>query len=148
MFDRVPNTLLYCQQDVELVQSNLQKQPFADILQNRFLKNFFLVKLQAFRQTFIKKGLQHRCFAVNIAKFNQNSFFYKTPLAAVSGSTVSYTNFLMPRHKASSLVKYLEIQTSILNSLNCSKMLYTINGFGKYFIILQNFSMILLLRHV
>ena len=33
MFDRVPNTLLYCQQDDELVQSKLQKQPLADVVQ-------------------------------------------------------------------------------------------------------------------
>ena len=34
---------------------------------------------------FIKKRLEHRCFPVNIAKF-QGQFFYRTPLVAASVS--------------------------------------------------------------
>ena len=33
----------------------------------------------------IKRGLQHRCFPVNIAKFLKNSFFNRTPLVVASG---------------------------------------------------------------
>ena len=34
--------------------------------------SLFLIKLQGFN--FIKKGLQHRCFPVNIAKFLRTAF--------------------------------------------------------------------------
>ena len=33
---------------------------------------------------FIIKKLQHRCFLVNIAKFLRITFFYRTPLVAIS----------------------------------------------------------------
>ena len=61
----------------------MQKQPFADVLQNRCLRNFtmlrgkhlclslFLIKLQTW-------SLQHRCFPVNIVKFLRTVFLQNT----------------------------------------------------------------------
>ena len=46
--------------------------------------SLFLIKLQAYPQVFIKKGFQHRCFSVNIAKFLRAAFFNRTPLVAAS----------------------------------------------------------------
>ena len=43
------------------------------------LKNFFLIKLQAWRPaTLLKKRLQDRCFPVNIAKFLSAPFLWNT----------------------------------------------------------------------
>ena len=63
-------------------EQHCQKQPFADVHENRFLENFtiftgkhpcwsfFLIKL--------KKRLKHRCFPVNIAKFLKIFFLQNT----------------------------------------------------------------------
>ena len=83
---------------VKIRTSDRQKQPFADVLQNRCFKKFrniarkipllkFLFNQVAGLQTcnFIKKKLQHKCFPANIAKFSEQ-FFYRAPLMAASGS--------------------------------------------------------------
>ena len=65
----------------EQIQIYFQKQPFADNLQNRCLKNFalftgkhlywslFLITLQAFNSATLLKRLHYWCFPVNMAKF-------------------------------------------------------------------------------
>ena len=77
--------------------NSIQKQPFADVLQNKcswkfrkfhrktpVLKSLFN-KVAALKAcNFIKKRLQHKCFPVNIAKFFKNSLFYRKPLVAAS----------------------------------------------------------------
>ena len=47
-----------------VVSTEIQKQPFADVLQNR-----------GYGCNFIKKRFQHRCFSVNIAKLFRAPFF-------------------------------------------------------------------------
>ena len=69
---------------------NKQKQPFADVLQNRYSQKFrhihrktpvlesFLNKVTDLRVcSFIKQRLQLRCFHENIAKFLITAFFIK-----------------------------------------------------------------------
>ena len=49
------------------------------------LKNFAIFTGKALKVcNFIKKGFQHMCFPVNIAKFLTTALFYRTPLVAVS----------------------------------------------------------------
>ena len=66
----------------------IQKQPFADVLQNRSYQKFRNIQRKApvleslFNKvvglrlvTLLKKRLQHRCFPVKIAKFLRTTFF-------------------------------------------------------------------------
>ena len=53
------------------------KKVFLQILQNS-QRVSFLIKLQALAYNFIKKGLWHRCFPVNFAKFLR-ALFHRTP---------------------------------------------------------------------
>ena len=103
-FDQISQNLGHTYVNIEVFQQkqrvkrkllqhwyNVQKQPFADALQNRCTKNFtkltgkhlcwslFLIKLQTWRpSTVLKKRLQHRCFPVNITKSLWTGFFIKT----------------------------------------------------------------------
>ena len=74
-----------------------QKQPLADVLENKcsekFLKfhsktsavEFLFDKVAVLKvRNFVKKKLRNRFFTVNIAKFLRTPFFYRTPLVAVS----------------------------------------------------------------
>ena len=71
-------------------ETTLQRQPFADVFQNRCSYEFChihgktLVLESYFNNVavlkdcnFIKKRTQHRCFPVNIAKFLRTAFFTK-----------------------------------------------------------------------
>ena len=73
-----------------------QKQPFADVLQNRCSKKFrnihrettvleSLFSKATFIKAckFVKKRIQHRCFPVNIVKFLRTAFFVEHPCACV-----------------------------------------------------------------
>ena len=65
---------------------SVQKQPYANVLQNRYFTkilnqekhlywSLFLIKLQALWSATLWKRLQHRCFPVIIAKFLRTTFF-------------------------------------------------------------------------
>ena len=58
-------------------RKKLQKQSFADILQNRTLKNLanFTGKHLCWSLFLIKLRLQHKCFPVKFAKFLRTAFF-------------------------------------------------------------------------
>ena len=74
-----------------------QKQPFANVLQNRCSEEFHNIHRKTpmleslFNNVadlkacgFIKKRLQHRCFLVNIPRFLRTAFFYRARLVAAS----------------------------------------------------------------
>ena len=62
----------------------LQKQRFADVLQNRCFQKLRNIHRKTGLKAcnFVKKRLQHRCFSVNITKFCKNNVFYRTPPVA------------------------------------------------------------------
>ena len=83
----------------------LQKQSFADVLQNRCSESFakFMGKhlrqsliLKNFQaedlQLYFKKRFQHRCFPVKLAKFLR-TLFYKTPPVSASAPQVATSVF-------------------------------------------------------
>ena len=84
---------------------SLQKQPFADIPQNRYSLKFrklhrkalcwrlILKNLQAEGLPLHKKRLYHRFFPANFAKFLRTPFFYRTPPVTASAPPVAASVF-------------------------------------------------------
>ena len=68
-----------------------QKQPLADVLQNRCSGKFYWIhwKMPQLKSIFHKVAgldwLQRKCFSMNLLNF-QEHLFYRTPRAAASGS--------------------------------------------------------------
>ena len=54
--------------------TNIKKQSFADVFQNRCSQKFLNIHRKTPVLEFFKKRLQHRCFPVNIAKFLRTVF--------------------------------------------------------------------------
>ena len=73
----------------------LQKQPFADVLQNRFFKNFFQYSQEnaSVESLLNKKRLQHTYFPVNISEFLRAAFFRTPPMAAFG--TIFLSNIIL-----------------------------------------------------
>ena len=83
---------------------HLQKQSFADVLENKFFKSFAKVRgkrlcwslfsknLLAEGLQLHKKRLQHRCFPVKFANF-KNTFFYRTLSVTASAPLVAASVF-------------------------------------------------------
>ena len=105
------------------LKNSQQKQPLADVPQNRCSQKFlkihrkalcwsqFLIKLQACN--FIKQRLQHRCLPVNFAKLLKTSFSQNSsePLLLLKSFMVNINNLevLFYRCSTKKLLKILQI---------------------------------------
>ena len=104
------------------VNSNSQKQLFADVFQNRFSEKSCNIhrKRRVLESLFIKKRLQLRSFPVNTAKFLRTAFtiLYRTCLVAASElkSNVSNTNLHKNKQKL-----FLYFHNSHANQTNTTK---------------------------
>ena len=84
----------------------IQKQSFADVLQNRCSKNFanftgkhlfwslFLKKLQGWGPATLSKGDSNTGISVEVFEIFKDIFFYKTPPVAASGDNKPQTSSL------------------------------------------------------
>ena len=87
-----PLTFITTQDTFNSSCSQVQQQPFADVLQNRCsLKKFAIFARKhlcwnLFLINIVTKRIQLRCFPVNIAKFLRTAFSSTPPVAASTGS--------------------------------------------------------------
>ena len=76
----------------------IQKQPFADVLQNRCFQCYVIITgkylcWSLFLINFIKKKLHHRCFPVNIATFLRKVFFIEQCQWLFLAFTTTFRNY-------------------------------------------------------
>ena len=97
------------------VNSNSQKQLFADVFQNRFSEKSCNIhrKRRVLESLFIKKRLQLRSFPVNTAKFLNTAFIilYRTTLVAASELKSNVSNTDLHKNKSYFYIFITAIQT-------------------------------------
>ena len=130
------NNKKYCQSlSYELKEVfSLQKQPFADVLQNSYSKNIRNFARKHLRWSlfstacnFIKKRLHQRCFPVNFAKFLKAE-----QLRATVSQSLKYKTWFIEKNRSlwktlnevSSNIKYYFIKNQILRSSMLQLKLY------------------------
>ena len=65
-------------------RKNFEKQPFADVLQNRSSEKFFIHRKHLKICNFLKKTLPTQVFSCEYCEIFKTCFFYRTPLVAAS----------------------------------------------------------------